>query len=956
MRRSLVNIPLEAYPYVSSLGYNNKNYLVCTVSLPLSKFLKRIYGAVRAISKFHRQLDEYKPFYMFEFSGAPKLFNFGRVDEYLIQNHVHVTQELTNYISIAQYGRLGQYCPPEIERPYSFEFIREWISQLGPEKDQFRNPYNQQTLIVCEGIYQAVYGFVSVSFSRIPSRVERFMNNKLPHLIYTDPYEALSLTKDFAHFCDRKFFEINATLGESPFRVFLPFMNDKIYAWGRYIQRSLPHGKPPTIEEYVERVSVEEIPKDEYLLDMRYYLKDKNLSGPFRKPCFRPTNKGSLETTRKTGGQSSFYDILIKYELIRLRCLDRKEWTVCDQFVYKSPVARALVRGSPIRCLWNDCFPIRCQRHSWSNDPEMPMVSSDWSTCHARFILLVAACWNMIKLFPRNPIQILILKERGGKYRIPTKSLVPVQVLGGVMRSRVNEILERDSRIRASLTNEDYIIIRSKVDHLIRSQDLSFATDKYSYQLMRCFYITLVEEGVFKDIPFALDYIMWIYPLDGRDIVIPRQKPVHFDFKMEFRFTVVDKYWLKLYESKPLYKNSLPGVLLPQAMEYRSVFSDKYSDNEKRFYLSHIQKFEREYLNFTIVNFRVVGVQKRGPCMGEPLSWPILPIVSCYGFDRTHPPNYPLVTCGDDSAFRTTRDRNESYNRYIENLGATISVNKDSIHPSRYIFTERLYEDGEAVGVMPFAPAFALPSLKQEQTYYTVGPSLNSLAAIHKTSRIDLMRILRTTRFRDEIRLYNENCIPSCLPHELGGLSTTLDGLPINWETVGKVANYIKSLDSECLLRGNRLTWSRKLLQPTRINEFVAKDLLRFVKNEEEPSKWTFNKAWLLKTQNIYALGSMTGSMPSDNGTKRPLIFNRKYSIKEILSKVRPSGYSRVSINSVLEMSKKKFNPFLDGFEPSFDDSTPVGVITDYESLVNTREFEILFSDTFERSIKRLTT
>jgi len=693
IKTTLVDLPLEVFPYVAEIGYNDRYYITCTVDIPLSRLLKRLCGAVRGISKYQSLLDEYMPFYTHEFSGAPTFRSFSDIDRYIVTNHIYIPPRVQTYISISRTGKEGNYESPELKPGEKHESIREWISSL-PVKGLTRYPDNQTTLVTCEGIFQAVRGFVTCSFPRIPLRIKRFMNNKLPKIIFENPLKALDLAKEFAHHCDRSYFNISHDLKDSPFRVFEPFMDSKRYAWGRYIQRSLPHGIAPTINEYVERVSVVNEPDPKYLEDFGSYVGSLPLDGPFRSPCFRPTNKGSIETTRSSGGQSSFYDYLIKYELIRLRVIDRKEWSKADNNAYLSPLVRTLVRGRPLRCLWNDCYPDRCLQHSWDfKNPENGMASSDWSNGHARFLLLVAACWNMIKLFPRNPIQILVLKERGGKYRIPTKSLVPVQVLGGIIRSRVNEILMRDPRIRASLTDEDYKVIKYQYDTFIRSQDLSFATDNYSYSVMKEFYNKLLEKGVFKDIPFTKDYLEWIYPEQGRDIVIPETVCRSFKFNFGYRYTVTDKYWLDLYESKPLYKRHLKGILLPQITQYRSVFKDSYDEGEKRFYKKRISEFEEEYVKFIKTEFKVVGTQRRGPCMGEPLSWPILPIVSCYGFDRTHPPSFEMVTCGDDSAFRTTLERNRNYDKYITALGATVNKNKDSIHKTRYIFTERLFDD-----------------------------------------------------------------------------------------------------------------------------------------------------------------------------------------------------------------------------------------------------------------------
>jgi len=979
LKSHLVDMPIEAYPFLHYPRITEDGVIVADMIVPRTKQLERIMATAYHLSPFKAKLRKvikqpgFKDRYELPFtSGMNKGLNCIDADELIKKiktNNIFIPDDVKDYICLALDVKRHLFDLPTEHR---FESIRQMLVMLRAQLKEVYWIENRDHLMLIEGIFQAIRGFICSAWKIIPQRLIRWFNNKLPFLIADDPHRMLKEAKDWAHFCDRTFFNIRFQKCPESFLVFLPFMDEKRFAWGHYITRCLPHGEPPKIESYVERVSVSNPIHEDSLNSFSEFIQDwadVHSSEDLPDPTFKPTNRSSIETTRRSGGQAGLYDTLIKYQHIRIRL---GYTSIPDQWCSESPLTDMVTHMDEMAFAeedWCNCMNDKqeyCHLHSWASKSKVPFLKKsltnhklpppeitsqkDWTLANGRFRLLVAACWNLIKLFPDNPILILVLKERGGKFRLPTKSLIGVQVLGGLLRSRVNNLMTRDSRIRGSLTSSEFKILDQSYNRLYRSQDLSFATDMYEFSTIRTLYISLEKKGVFKGLPFFWDYINWIYPDHGRNIYVVGDLVGCFSFQFKLDISVVDSFWNDLFSSmsKIMIRAGITPALpeFPTMKKFISLNKRKshiYSPQEVYALSLLVRRFEAEYREFLSNRtfFKLVGVQKRGPCMGEPLSWPILPLVTIYGYDTTHHHKGDLITCGDDAVFKTDRVRNEMYNQRILSLGASINWSKDSLHPSKYIFVERLFDAGKPVGVMPFAPGFAVPSMKQEQTYYTVCPSLINLGKLHRTSYSIVRRIARRSRFTGEISLFNEKIPIRNFPHELGGVSYPNSDINMSWLRI--IASYANNYTNDDLLRGKSLLWSRRILQPVRLNSDFLRELLLMQGPNPENYQWTLDKAWELKSQSVYGLAALTGSMPLSMDLRRPGILNRVWEIKSTLSKSeRLSG--PVSLNGTREKMKDGLNPIIHCFRPVLGDSFPLQIITNYDVLHENRNFVVQLS------------
>jgi len=965
---TLVDVPIEAYPFLRNIHFDGVK-LCGTLCLPFSKQHMRLISCLRKLTRFGDLADDFMSFNSYELSSPYKFKTFESVDTYLKRNHVFFPDNLWRYYNICRFGKdIGFHV--QLTHSERFESIRVWVSQTSKSSRFLWSEVSNDKLKLIEGIYQTIRGFLEISLNRVSNRLSRWFRNKFVNKLIDDPLSVLNECKKFAHYCEKSFFDSFWPIPEL-FRVF-ETLNKSYCKWGRYITRSLPHGEEPKVTDYVDRVSVRGSYDPNTLMKFNQYVYDWVKTIPNRPITFRPSSMSSLETTRKGGGQSGIYLDIIKYQAARLRLNLQSEADIwCRSNFFAESVSRTNLETNAFltnRQTDYVLYPLTWTKEVTDMKTKMRKtlsgvtnepISREWFVAHGRFHLLMSGCWNLIKEFPNNPISVLVLKERGGKYRIPTKSLVPVQVLGGVIRSQVNYLLETDPRIRESLDGGNFKIIEPRPNKFIRSQDLKLATDNYPFEVIKSMYYTLIKRGVFKDIPFVQDYIEWIYPERGRDIV----KSI----------TISSQIKLPIFKGEnfvdPVYKNifdHMPELYLRHGFTYdlflRSKPGDVFKKDLDNGFLDklniYVREFTQEYKSFVTKNYEVIGTQLKGPCMGEPLSWPILPLVTCFGFDSTHDHGL-LLTCGDDAAFSTDKQLSTLYDKTIEGLGAIVNKDKDYLHNSKYIFVERLYSDGKPAGAMPFAAAFSMPSLKQEQTYLTVGQSLKDLRKLHNVDYNSYMKILRATRFREEISLYNQVVISSSLPSPLGGLDfgnkVKIDHM------VRRVAGYVSDYGIRELIELKSLGFKRKVLVPVSPNRTLIEKLVKprfYTKPREDTDNgwkqplchydgdwysWNLSEAWDLKSQAIYGLAALSGSGPLELDLNRPTIINRKRRLDAVLKTYKPVS-GDINLEELYHAAEEAMNPPLYGYMPTSSDHYPLVILSKYD-LKSFKTFEVLSTE-----------
>jgi len=213
LKSHLVDMPIEAYPFLHYPRITEDGLIVADMIVPRTKQLERIMATAYHLSPFKAKLRKvikqpgFKDRYELPFtSGMNKGLNCIDADELIKKiktNNVFIPDDVKDYICLALDVKRHLFDLPTEHR---FESIRQMLVML---RAQLREVYwieNRDHLMLIEGIFQAIRGFICSAWKIIPQRLIRWFNNKLPFLIADDPHRMLQEAKDWAHFCDRTFF------------------------------------------------------------------------------------------------------------------------------------------------------------------------------------------------------------------------------------------------------------------------------------------------------------------------------------------------------------------------------------------------------------------------------------------------------------------------------------------------------------------------------------------------------------------------------------------------------------------------------------------------------------------------------------------------------------------------------------------------------------------------------
>lgn len=330
------------------------------------------------------------------------------------------------------------------------------------------------------------------------------------------------------------------------------------------------------------------------------------------------------------------------------------------------------------------------------------------------------------------PMCIIALRERGFKVRLPTMTLSPIVILGKILRSVADGYLRSDPRIRNSLEGNFLHELNFKSSKFWRSQDLTVATDYHHVEMTRSFY-KLINPGV----------TWW-----------------------EDAVSVVCNYYTIFPEGSLADYRMLKTKLQPWAIEDLPIFHAKgyFQDLIRKSPLKPSQEAVCE-LHWNNTHSRLGRVTCQGQPMGVPTSWPLLPLVSIFCFEKSSPKKlitidrkvYPTLdsfdrvnlslvfdnkqraiilkrnvpsnwleiqTTGDDAIMNIGKKQSELHTLKLESLGSIVSPTKDFLSKRYAIYTEIFYEDGKCMKIWPVGPLLA-PESTRQCTWYSQPKALN---------------------------------------------------------------------------------------------------------------------------------------------------------------------------------------------------------------------------------------
>lgn len=341
------------------------------------------------------------------------------------------------------------------------------------------------------------------------------------------------------------------------------------------------------------------------------------------------------------------------------------------------------------------------------------------------------------------PMCILAIRERGFKVRLPTMTIAPIVILSKALRQVAELYLRSDPRIKPSLDGTVVEELGFSGKGGYRSQDLTVATDHHHVEMTRAFY-KLINPGVdwWDDAVLVVCNYYTLFTQADLETYRNMRTQIRtgwYDFNLNF--FMKDKFFKHMYE--------------------------KYYSNKD------LYEFEEKIPeSWDSLRSTFGRVSTRGQPMGVASSWPLLPLVSIFSFEkasnaqrieisrtvnksiqgfdnltltktfmgkrqkltlkRSVPLNYrDILVTGDDAVAKMTKLESIKHNVYLNSLGSVVSPTKDYYSPSYAIYTEIMYQHGTMLPIYPMGFILA-PTSTRQCTWYSQPLAIRWVEAKYK--------------------------------------------------------------------------------------------------------------------------------------------------------------------------------------------------------------------------------
>jgi hypothetical protein len=380
---------------------------------------------------------------------------------------------------------------------------------------------------------------------------------------------------------------------------------------------------------------------------------------------------------------------------------------------------------------------------------------------------------NKVSLHP--PMCIIALRERGFKVRLPTMTVSPIIILAKILRQVADGYLRTDPRIRNSLEGNFLKELNFKFPKLWRSQDLTVATDFHHRDMTKIFY-KLINPGV-----------SW----------------------WDDAVSVVCNYYTIFPEADLKTYRLLKSEAQPWMIEDLPIFhKDKSFAKYIRGILPDPDAISN--LHWNNIHSRHGRVTCQGQPMGVPTSWPLLPLVSIFCFEKSSKKRtitisrtvYPIIdsfdkvnlslvfdnkqrkieltrkvpsnwldiqTTGDDAIMSMSKSHSERHTQRLNSLGSIVSPTKDFLSQRYAVYTEIFYDRGRCMPIWPVGPLLA-PESTRQCTWYSQPRALKILEG-----NFNCKIPLRLSKFIYHWRFLAGLGCPIWAPELLGGLDIKIN-------------------------------------------------------------------------------------------------------------------------------------------------------------------------------------
>lgn len=949
MRKTVFPAPVEC------LNYTHQDGLVI---LPLTYGHEKLFRGLINKSKYKREIKKEFPHFPLSGNYDDIPFDLRLFDLFLKNKGWVIPAPYDDLVSLCFFGRKGRWSNNLCDDPSQREFLRQWVRKINIDlrRDFFTSEEIKSRWFFIEGVDRAVKGGIVTAFRHIPARIRRWYNNRFKTLLFDDHLKVYSDVKEFITFCDRTLFNYPVTLSpDNIFHVMDRYHRDTLFLQFRYMARSLPHPDKPSLEEFTHRAREPAVYDINSVNAFHRWFSEYVDSVP-GKPhmCVSLSNSSSLERLRSDGGQSDLYESIIQYQLARIKALPHPDRNDVDEWVLMSPVTKrscTRIEVCPLATLERTPRPRRPGANAIHSEGTVQeclsccqpvihpiygfktRIPHEVSFTFTRTRLLVGGAFNLLRRLgkPASYLAVLVTEERGGKWRSPCKSSVFIQILGSLLRSVMDHFLKADPRIRGSLTGQ-VRLIKPEDGYLLRSQDLSLATDNHPFVLTKGLYEVLGNKGYFSEFPFWQELLNIVFPEDGR-ILVSSQNPLLLErFSERLTDYQVDTFWQRMFDSHPIY-NSLKNYIAKVPMIHKkiTIYLNSMRPDQAPFVRKAIVQYEHSLFSY-YQGFDIIGLAVKGPSMGEPFAWPSLPLVTLFCYERSHKGKIQSIsTYGDDGQFLTTPEENALFNLQLRLLGSVVSEPKDVLHPTRGIFIEIVTSNGQPIGGIPIKMAYGMPSSKEKQTYYSIGPSVKDQVLRHKCPPWMYNNLIRNSPFMDEIKLCHKKGIDVNLPIVLGGLGLHLGGFE-RIRSYKKVETYLREFTSPDQVKP--ISWSvekemgTKIIEPTK-KKLSRKIVLSKLDYDLGESTWRFRDAVMHEISYQFFLDNYTRSVPKVSSEIRPPILGLASKIRRTLDGLPNSKEGSLSLSSLYE---EVSNPILKGYFPVVGSRCPNYIATVFDN------------------------
>jgi hypothetical protein len=295
---------------------------------------------------------------------------------------------------------------------------------------------------------------------------------------------------------------------------------------------------------------------------------------------------------------------------------------------------------------------------------------------------LQTACLWVLDQVDYIPVLPIEAGEKGMKTRFPTCSLTACNLIQQILRKSIDAILIQDARMAEGLGAPKRSQFCSETKFY--SQDMSFATDMQPFWLTR----TVYEELAKLDVRLQ-KYLPYYDKIFGpRRLVINITNPPCDISKIDYPF------------GEPV--DIEAPMLLAEIRHAASDFDDLRKTVRGKVPLQHVKDACRYVHAFQkwlkdLSSPAVGPLTCRGAMMGDPTSFPVMPLMSAYAAHKAHHDSRDGMLTGDDAAYSGFGiEKIAPYETAMQSLGGFISVKKTEWNLKKAIFCETPYYEGRA--------------------------------------------------------------------------------------------------------------------------------------------------------------------------------------------------------------------------------------------------------------------